>query len=61
MLNMKCLRLSTVENLFSCLFLFVVLLSLLFFLSYDSNLKMFWTVFSSCKEIRSLNLMKELV
>ena len=40
---MKCLRLSAVENLFSCLFcLFVVVvIVVIFLLSYDSNLRMF--------------------
>ena len=60
MLNMKCLRLSFVENLFSylfclCVVVVVVVVVVFFLFSYDSNLRMFWTVFFSCKEIRSLN------
>ena len=49
---MKCLRLSTVENLFGCLLclfvvvVVVVVVVLVFLLSNDSNLRMFWTMFS---------------
>ena len=64
----KCLRLSTAgnEKVFICLVVGFCLFSFVCsccrcLLFYDSDLRMFWTVFSSRKRIRSLNLIKELV